>query len=103
MSSRTASCSCGQLRVQVEGEPRGVGTLPGLVSTKVSALNALKRSAQRPACDSKLRRQWVLGREHLTIGWSGRDARWLCAVGAWRQYAPAALVRRLRAAAQAHR
>jgi hypothetical protein len=24
MSSRTASCSCGQLRIQVEGEPRGV-------------------------------------------------------------------------------
>ena len=25
MSSRTASCSCGQLRIRVEGEPRGVG------------------------------------------------------------------------------
>lgn len=25
MSFRTASCSCGQLRVQVHGEPRGVG------------------------------------------------------------------------------
>jgi hypothetical protein len=25
MSSRTASCSCGQLRIHVEGEPRGVG------------------------------------------------------------------------------
>jgi hypothetical protein len=25
MSSRTASCSCGQLRIQVEGQPRGVG------------------------------------------------------------------------------
>jgi hypothetical protein len=25
MTSRMASCSCGQLRVQVEGEPRGVG------------------------------------------------------------------------------
>ena len=25
MSFRTASCSCGQLRIQVEGEPRGVG------------------------------------------------------------------------------
>lgn len=25
MSSRTAACSCGQLRIQVEGEPRGVG------------------------------------------------------------------------------
>lgn len=25
MSSRTASCSCGQLRVEVEGEPRAVG------------------------------------------------------------------------------
>jgi hypothetical protein len=25
MASRTASCSCGQLRIQVEGEPRGVG------------------------------------------------------------------------------
>src|SRR5450432_781580 len=25
MHSRTASCSCGQLRIQVEGEPRGVG------------------------------------------------------------------------------
>ena len=25
MLSRTASCSCGQLRIQVEGEPRGVG------------------------------------------------------------------------------
>lgn len=23
--ARTASCSCGQLRIQVEGEPRGVG------------------------------------------------------------------------------
>ena len=23
--TRTASCSCGQLRIQVEGEPRGVG------------------------------------------------------------------------------
>ena len=25
MSLRTASCSCGQLRIEVEGEPRGVG------------------------------------------------------------------------------
>lgn len=25
MPSRTAACSCGQLRVQVEGDPRGVG------------------------------------------------------------------------------
>src|ERR1700730_8605711 len=25
MLSRTASCSCGQLRIQVEGEPQGVG------------------------------------------------------------------------------
>ena len=25
MSSRTASCSCGQLRIEVEGEPHGVG------------------------------------------------------------------------------
>lgn len=25
MSSRTAACFCGQLRIQVEGEPRGVG------------------------------------------------------------------------------
>jgi hypothetical protein len=25
MPSRIASCSCGQLRIQVEGEPRGVG------------------------------------------------------------------------------
>ena len=25
MSSRIASCSCGQLRIEVEGEPRGVG------------------------------------------------------------------------------
>jgi len=25
MASRTASCSCGQLSIQVEGEPRGVG------------------------------------------------------------------------------
>ena len=25
MSFRTASCSCGQLRIQVHGEPRGVG------------------------------------------------------------------------------
>jgi|SRR5690606_37711293 hypothetical protein len=25
MSSRTASCSCGQLRIEVQGEPRGVG------------------------------------------------------------------------------
>ena len=25
MSSRVASCSCGQLRIQVDGEPRGVG------------------------------------------------------------------------------
>lgn len=25
MASRTASCSCGQLRIRVEGEPRGVG------------------------------------------------------------------------------
>jgi hypothetical protein len=25
MPSRTASCSCGQLHIQVEGEPRGVG------------------------------------------------------------------------------
>jgi hypothetical protein len=25
MSSRTASCSCAQLRIQVEGEPQGVG------------------------------------------------------------------------------
>lgn len=25
MRTRTASCSCGQLRIEVEGEPRGVG------------------------------------------------------------------------------
>jgi len=25
MPTRTASCSCGQLRIQVQGEPRGVG------------------------------------------------------------------------------
>ena len=25
MFSRTASCSCGQLRIEVEGEPRGIG------------------------------------------------------------------------------
>jgi hypothetical protein len=25
MPSRTAACSCGQLRIQVEGEPRGIG------------------------------------------------------------------------------
>lgn len=25
MNSRTASCECGQLRIEVEGEPRGVG------------------------------------------------------------------------------
>jgi hypothetical protein len=25
MTFRTAACSCGQLRIQVEGEPRGVG------------------------------------------------------------------------------
>jgi hypothetical protein len=25
MASRTASCSCGQLRIEVQGEPRGVG------------------------------------------------------------------------------
>ena len=25
MSTRTASCSCGQLRIEVEGEPQGVG------------------------------------------------------------------------------
>ena len=25
MASRTASCSCGQLRIEVEGEPRGIG------------------------------------------------------------------------------
>ncbi len=25
MSSRTASCFCGQLRIEVQGEPRGVG------------------------------------------------------------------------------
>ena len=25
MSSRTASCCCGQLSIQVEGEPRGIG------------------------------------------------------------------------------
>ena len=25
MSVRTAACSCGQLRIEVEGEPRGVG------------------------------------------------------------------------------
>lgn len=25
MSTRTASCSCGQLRIEVAGEPRGVG------------------------------------------------------------------------------
>jgi len=25
MTSRTASCSCGQLRIRVDGEPRGVG------------------------------------------------------------------------------
>lgn len=25
MASRTASCTCGQLRIELEGEPRGVG------------------------------------------------------------------------------
>ncbi len=25
MSTRTAACSCGQLRIEVEGEPKGVG------------------------------------------------------------------------------
>lgn len=25
MTSRTATCTCGQLRIEVEGEPRGVG------------------------------------------------------------------------------
>jgi hypothetical protein len=25
MTSRTAACSCGQLRIEVQGEPRGVG------------------------------------------------------------------------------
>src|SRR5580692_2256324 len=25
MSTRTAACSCGQLRIEVEGDPRGVG------------------------------------------------------------------------------
>lgn len=25
MSSQTASCSCGQLRIEVEGEPQGIG------------------------------------------------------------------------------
>ncbi len=25
MASRTAACACGQLRIEVEGEPRGVG------------------------------------------------------------------------------
>ena len=25
MSTRTASCTCGQLRIELEGEPRGVG------------------------------------------------------------------------------
>ena len=25
MSTRTASCSCGQLRIEVDGDPRGVG------------------------------------------------------------------------------
>jgi hypothetical protein len=25
MSTRTASCTCGQLRIEVQGEPRGVG------------------------------------------------------------------------------
>jgi hypothetical protein len=25
MTSRTASCTCGQLRIEVDGEPRGVG------------------------------------------------------------------------------
>jgi len=25
MATRTAACSCGQLRIEVEGEPRGVG------------------------------------------------------------------------------
>jgi hypothetical protein len=34
MSSRTASCSCGQLRIQVEGEPRGVGVCHCLACQK---------------------------------------------------------------------
>jgi hypothetical protein len=34
MSSRTASCSCGQLRVEVEGEPRGVGVCHCLACQK---------------------------------------------------------------------
>jgi hypothetical protein len=28
MRPRTASCSCGQLRIEVQGEPLGVGSLP---------------------------------------------------------------------------
>ena len=30
MARRTASCSCGQLRIEVEGEPLGVGICHGL-------------------------------------------------------------------------
>lgn len=34
MASRTASCSCGQLRIQVEGEPLGVGVCHCLACQK---------------------------------------------------------------------
>ncbi len=36
MSSRTASCCCGQLRIQLEGEPRGVGICHCLACQKRS-------------------------------------------------------------------
>jgi hypothetical protein len=29
MHTRTASCTCGQLRIEVQGEPRGVGVAVG--------------------------------------------------------------------------
>lgn len=34
MTSRTASCSCGQLRIEVTGEPRGVGVCHCLACQK---------------------------------------------------------------------
>jgi hypothetical protein len=38
MSSRTASCSCGQLRIQVEGEPRGVGIATASLASRELAV-----------------------------------------------------------------
>ena len=63
MASRTAACTCGQLRVQVEGEPRGVG-YDKSVSVAVGAFADPQFPAPRVSVYDCRRHSWV----HLPEG-----------------------------------